>query len=83
MIVDDELNFSIRPTEGDDTGTGSLRLCLRGRADIESIDSDRLARAVEWALDLDSQYRDLIRAGAQSSGGYSRNSSSSYRAGSE
>ena len=63
MIVDDELNFSIRPTEGYDTGTGSLRLCLRGRADIESIDSDRLARAVEWALDLDSQYRDLIRAG--------------------
>ena len=63
MTADDELNFSIRPTGEDNTGTGSLRLCLRGRVDIESITSDRLARAVEWALDIDAQYRDLIRAG--------------------
>ena len=63
MTADDELSFSIRPTGEDNTGTGILRLCLRGRVDIESITSDRLARAVEWALDIDAQYRDLIRAG--------------------
>ena len=63
MTADDELDFSIRPTEEDDTGTGSLRLRLRGRVDLASIASDRRARAIEWALDLDAQYRDLIRAG--------------------
>ena len=63
MTADDELNFSIRLTEEDATVTGSLRLCLRGRVDIESISRDRLTQAVEWALDLDAHYRDLIRAG--------------------
>ena len=63
MTADDELDFFIRPTEEDNTGTGSLRLCLRGRVDIESIASDRLAQAVEWALELDAQYRELIRTG--------------------
>lgn len=63
MTTADQLDSSIRPPGEDDTGTGSLRLRLRGRGDLASIASDRLARAVEWALDLDAQYRDLIRAG--------------------
>lgn len=61
MTADDTLDFSIRPTaEG---VTGSLRLRLRGRGDLASIARDRLARAVEWALDLDAHYQALVRAG--------------------
>ena len=63
MIANGELNLSIRPTEEDDTGTGNLHLCLRSRVDIEPVASDRLAQVAKWALDLDSQYRNIVRAG--------------------
>jgi len=63
MTAADELDFSIRPPGEDDAGTGSLRLRLRGRGDLAPIASDRLARAIEWALDLDAHYRTLVRAG--------------------
>lgn len=52
--------------EGKDNQSNGLVLRLRSnpelRGEIGTV-ADRLARATEWALDLDAQYRDLIQEG--------------------
>ena len=60
-------NLSVRlPGESDDECTGGLQFRFLGDSDGEVpplATPVRLRRAAEWALDLDSQYRELMQAG--------------------
>lgn len=60
------LKLSARLGEDGDAESGSLILCLLSSTECRggtSTVAARLARAAEWALDLDAQYQDLIQAG--------------------
>ena len=60
------LNCLVQFEDKEESESGGFGLRLRSdsecRSDATTV-ADRLARAAEWALDLDAQYRDLIQAG--------------------
>ena len=60
------LNCLVQFEDKEESESNGFRLRLRSdsecRRDAVTV-ADRLARAAEWALDLDAQYRDLIQAG--------------------
>ena len=60
------IKCSARPETDGGTGPGylTLRLGPNGKCEDDTFTvADRLARATEWVMDLDAQYRDLIHAG--------------------
>ncbi|MXY83283.1 MAG: hypothetical protein F4Y91_14770 [Gemmatimonadetes bacterium] len=61
------LDCSIRFENEEDAESGALILRLRPSPECENETdgsvADRLARAADWALELDAQYQKLIRAG--------------------
>ena len=63
--VDSDLGYSVRLEEGrDETRKLILGPPLRAEPDSElGAVVDRLMRAAEWALDLDAQFQELLRAG--------------------
>ena len=66
-MSDPAVECSVRLGDLDQAVSG--RLIIHLRANLNSADktttvADRMARAAAWALDLDSQYRDMIGSGA-------------------
>ena len=60
------IKCSVRPGKDGDTEPGylTLRVGPSGKCGDNAFTvADRLARATEWVMDLDAQYRDLIHAG--------------------